>query len=181
MSRSLSHSCLSRRAQKYTGRQAAIAQLLEDAQGTTSQAQDPIALRKWEMIEEVNEALGIEGQSSEESDTNPDTRLPNHHYALKVTRPAYRHSMVGELMNDVDKSIDKLRNTDTRRLRHRVRMRTIDKSTNSVKKGLPTALYDSEFLQKLNPLQRNQVRPSDAIMPRFSAYVTQVNFDRMRE
>lgn len=133
------------------------------------------------MIEEVNKALGIEGQSSEESDTNPDTHLPNHHHPPKVTRPVYRHSMVGELMNDVDKSIDKLRNTNTRHLCHHVRMRTIDKSTNSVKTGLPTALYDSEFLQKLNPLQQNQVRPSDTIMPRVSVYVTQVNFDRMQE
>ena len=162
--------------QKYEGRKRGIAELLE-----APSQQDPVPKRKWEMMAEINEALGTEGQSSEESDREPDKRLPNHAFPLKVTRPCYRHELAGELMEDLDKSIDKLRaNSGTRRLHHCVRKRTTDTSTNSLKSGLPKALYDPCFLEHLTPMKRTQVKPSDTAMPRFSAYVSQVS-ERMQE
>lgn len=131
-------------------------------------------------MEEVNEALGAEGQSSEESDREePSRRLSNDAYPLKVSRPFYRHELAGELLEDLDKSIDKLR-TDSGRVRHRIRTRSPVRSTKSLKKGLPKALYDPLFLQSLTPTLRKRVQPRDTPMPRFSAYVSQVT-DRMQE
>lgn len=162
--------------QKYDGRKIAIVELRE-----SHHQQNPVAQRKWEMIEEVNEALGTEGQSSEESDREPSKRLSNHAYPLKVSRPFYRHDLAGELLEDLDKSIDKLRaESGTRRVHHRIRTRSPLKSTNSVKSGLPTALYDPHFLQSLTPTLRNRVQPRDTPMPRFSAYASQVA-ERMQE
>lgn len=133
------------------------------------------------MMDEVNEALGTEAQSSEESDREPSKRLSSHAYPLKVSRPFYRHELAGELMEDLDKSIDKLRaDSGTRRVRHRIRTRSAVKSANSLKSGLPTALYDPHFLERLTPTMRRRVKPSSTLMPRFSAYVSQIS-DRMQQ
>lgn len=118
--------------QKYEARRLGIVELLE-----APSQQDPVAKRKWEMMDEVNEALGTEGQLSEESDREPAKHLSNHAYPLKVTQPFYQHELAGELMEDLDKSIDKLRaDSGTRRVCHRIRIKSATRSTNSLKSGL---------------------------------------------
>jgi hypothetical protein len=73
--------------------------------------------------------------------TEPSKRLPNNAFPLRVTRTRYRHPIAGELLDDLDESVDKLReNSDDRRVQHRLRTRTTDLSLNSVKRGLPKAL-----------------------------------------
>lgn len=147
--------------QKYEGCKIGIVELRE-----APSQQDPVTKRKWEMMEEVNEALGTEGQSSEESDREPGKRLSNHAYPLKVTRPFYRHELAGELMENLDKAIDQVHaDSGTRRVRHRVRTRSTVRSTNLLQSGLPTALYDPYFLEHLTPTMRNRVRPCDTPMP----------------
>lgn len=147
--------------QKYEGCKIGIVELRE-----APSQQDPVTKRKWEMMEEVNEALGTEGQSSEESDREPGKRLSNHAYPLKVTRPFYRHELAGELMENLDKAIDQVHaDSGTRRVRHRVRTRSTVRSTNLLQSGLPTALYDPYFLEHLTPTMRNRVRPRDTPMP----------------
>ncbi|KAJ3735319.1 hypothetical protein DFJ43DRAFT_992000, partial [Lentinula guzmanii] len=163
-----------RKSDKYKTRKRGIAELLN------ATSEDRVAHRKWRMVQEINDALGNEGQSSEESDREPSRRLPNHAFPLRVTRPHYRHPIAGELLNDLDNSVDKLRETsDHRHVQHRLRRRTTDLSMNSVNKGLPKALYDPLYLRSLTPLKRKQLKPSDTAIPRFSAYVSQVESERM--
>lgn len=133
------------------------------------------------MIADINKALGNEGQSSEESD-NDSGRLPNHSYALKITKPHYRHGAIGELMDDLDSSIDKLRsNTRSRHIHHRIRKRTTDRSERTVKIGLPKVIYDPHFFENLTPTMRAQVKARDTEMAQFSAYVSTEESNGMQQ
>ncbi|KAJ3794238.1 hypothetical protein GGU11DRAFT_759311, partial [Lentinula aff. detonsa] len=83
---------------KYEFRRNGISALLGDP------SQDQVTKRKWEMMAEINTALQIEGQSSEESDHDQDCP-PNGSRPLKVSRPRYRHPVVSELMGHLDLAI----------------------------------------------------------------------------
>ena len=150
-------------------------------------SQTVIVKRKWAMMADINHALHHEGQSSEESDYDYD-RLPRQAAPLKVKKPYFRRCVVGELMEDVDVAIDKLRESTARasgkrytpRLA-RVRIRSEVKSEHTIKHGLPKALYHRRYIQKLNPNALAQVKPTEKQIPHFPQFADGVESDSMEE
>ncbi|KAJ3978588.1 hypothetical protein F5890DRAFT_1422489 [Lentinula detonsa] len=165
--------------EKYEFRRNGISALLGDP------SQDQVTKRKWEMMAEINTALQIEGQSSEESDHDQDCP-PNGSRPLKVSRPRYRHPVVSELMGHLDLAIGIHREHTARgsgkrlRAKHaRIRIRTPTTSVRTVKSGLPRNLYDPVFLETLTPAMRAEVKPHDSEISQFSHYTAESN--RMQE
>lgn len=146
-----------------------------------------IAKRKWAMVAEINAALYHEGQLSEESDYDCNWP-PRQAVPLKVTKPHFRRRVVGELMEDVDVAIDKLRESTTRAAGKRytprvarIRVRSEVKSERTVKHGLPKALYHHRYLQSLNPNALAQVKPTEGQIPHLAQFVDGVESDSMDE
>jgi hypothetical protein len=135
----------------------------------------------------INHALHHEGQSSEDTDYECNC-LPHQSPPLKVTQPHYRRRIIGEMMEDLDTAIDKLRK-DTARAsgkryvprRARVRIRTQVKSERTVKHGLPRALYHRRYLQGLNPNSLAQVKPSNEEITYFAQHTLGMESDSMEE
>lgn len=139
------------------------------------------------MMDEINDALHHEGQSSEESDYECARPL-RQALPLKVKKPHFRRRVVGELMEDLDVAIDKLRESTTRAAGKRytprvarIRVRSEVKSERTVKYGLPKALYHRRYLQRLNPNALALVKPTEAQIPHLAQFVDGVESDSMEE
>ncbi|KAJ3816453.1 hypothetical protein F5880DRAFT_1512650, partial [Lentinula raphanica] len=105
---------------------------------------------------DVLHALGAEGQSSEES--GPED-------ALLVTIPHYRRQIVTEMMVDLDRRAKDMSKHQSRLLGRKslprpkhARVRSQQRSTRTVKKGLPCSLYHRRYLQQLSPPLREQLQ-----------------------
>ncbi|KAJ3831197.1 hypothetical protein F5878DRAFT_549828 [Lentinula raphanica] len=101
---------------------------------------------------EVLHALGAEGQSSEES--GPED-------ALLVTVPHYRRRIITPMMVDLDQRAKEnqsrlLGKKALPRPKH-VRVRSEQRSTRTVKKGLPRSLYHRRYLEQLPPALSGQL------------------------
>ncbi|KAJ3825931.1 hypothetical protein F5880DRAFT_1477298 [Lentinula raphanica] len=104
---------------------------------------------------EVLHALGAEGQSSEES--GPED-------ALLVTVPHYRRRIITPMMVDLDQRAKEMSKNQSRLLGRKalprpkhVRVRSEQRSTRTVKKGLPRSLYHRRYLEQLPPALREEL------------------------
>lgn len=128
----------------------------------------------FEMMKQVNDALGIEGQSSEDSDSEHDPNS-NQPAALLVSIPHSRRRIISQLLYDLDNDIDRHRSQSLRSRGKRIipkptriRKRTDNISYRTVKHGLPRALYHRRYLAGLVPSALVAVKPQEIQIPRFT-------------
>ncbi|KAE9390039.1 hypothetical protein BT96DRAFT_946429 [Gymnopus androsaceus JB14] len=100
-----SHSCAvhstTRKKSKLEHCTAGVKELLED------RSQTALARKKWEMISQLLQALAIEGQSSKDTDSE-NNPYPTQPTALLIKVPHFRHHIIGELVENLDRAIEQL-------------------------------------------------------------------------
>ena len=140
------------------------------------------------MVSDLVNELDIAGQSSE--DTNHDTTPfnPRLGHPFNVTVPYFRRRAIGEIMEELDNTIDHVRQKQAGEIgkwfepkNRRLRKRVDTRSYRSIKKGLPRSMYHRKFLEGLTPNQLVQVDPRNEPFLQFSRHADQAESDSMEE
>lgn len=167
--------------QKLEHRTAGVKELLED------RSQTALARKKWEMILQLLQALAIEGQSSEDTDSENNLH-PTQPAALLIKVPHFRRRIIGELMEDLDRAVEQLRISQRRQsgIRavprpSRIRIRCGQVSYRTVQYRLPRPLYHRTYLRNLTKSMLNKVKPKDVVVHHFAELADQVDSDSMMD
>ncbi|KAE9384702.1 hypothetical protein BT96DRAFT_841834, partial [Gymnopus androsaceus JB14] len=160
---------------------AGVKELLED------RSQTALARKKWEMILQLLQVLAIEGQSSEDTDSENNLH-PTQPAALLIKVPHFWHRIIGELMEDLDRAVEQLRISQRRQSGIRavprpscIRIRSGQVSYWTVQYRLPCPLYHCTFLRNLTKSMLNKVKPKDVVVHHFAELVDQVDSDLMMD
>lgn len=135
------------------------------------------------MVSHLVKLLDIEGQSSENTDSE-DEAIPNQPPSLLVKVPYFRRRVISEYMEQLDNAIDTLRVQEARQAGKRfvsrpsrIRKRITSASRRTVKHNLPKSCYHRRYLKTLIPSALAIVQPRDETIPLFSDWADRMNSD----
>ena len=110
----------------------------------------------WSTLSTILDALGPDGQSSENTDLEDDSENDGDAHPLLVTIPNFRRRVLSSLLGKLDSDIKELQRKETKQAGKRyvsrptrVRHRSKVISTRSTVKGLSRSCYHRQYLQRL--------------------------------
>ncbi|KAL0057425.1 hypothetical protein AAF712_015931 [Marasmius tenuissimus] len=145
------------RHDKYDSRKTGLQEILKDS------SLGEVERIKWKAVQTINEGLGADGQSSEDTDRD-DVDLPR-----IITVPRFRRRIVSNLMGDLDSEMKK-RNQQANTAVHarRIRRRSekvTDRPPEAVLCSLPECCYHRRYLRHLDSLAKEELGAKDSDIP----------------